>query len=535
MRPDRKILIFLTVLAIAILSGLYLLFNKLANKLETIIKEKEKIIIAIISIIIITILSISACLLKNYGRTLENVERKKDWDLKIVYGYVYSYINNSKFETDEEKNYIDYIKMYNNANGAIITLIPIYKVFKLFGNNDVLLPGIVQNVIFIYISLIGIYLIARKLYDKSKAIFILLFSIFIVSPIYLYASIFYSDTLSIPFIIFNTVIYVYFRNDEKKMNIGIILISILTFIGYLIKATAIFISLAIIIDMIIHYKSKSISKILIFLCCFIIQLVIYKNLIVPKVFDFDIEENKMPFTHFIMMGLKQKYKYYWEEGEHRYLVYGVWDVEDVFLTTFSTDKYIDIKFDDYGESEYFTMLSNSPNSYDQKKKINIDEIKNRLKEYGFTGLIKFLYKKANETWADGTCYVSTKLNRGYIYENPLGELVRTEGKNFKLYFYFALSMHLAMIFFIVLGSLDSIFRNTNEEIWFIKLAILMLMALLIIWETRSRYILNYLLLLYINVIPGFDFTLRNIKKRKLSSKHRQDTINPHKVIENKEN
>ena len=96
-------------------------------------------------------------------------------------------------------------------------------------------------------------------------------------------------------------------------------------------------------------------------------------------------------------------------------------------------------------------------------------------------------------------------------------------------------MHLAMIFFIVLGSLDSIFRNTNEEIWFIKLAILMLMALLIIWETRSRYILNYLLLLYINVIPGFDFTLRNIKKRKLSSKHRQDTINPHKVIENKEN
>jgi len=493
MRIDTLWMISGTLFACAFVIASYLIYIKIIEK-KDISKKKEVIFIILISLIFIFILSVIGFCLMSDGTG------KNDWDLKIIHDYVYSYANNIE-PLHESRNYI---KTYSNCNGAIFLLFPIYKIFAIIGIKNKLLPGIIFNIICIYILLLCIYFIIKKLYDTKKALFMFTSSILLIS-VFLYAPIFYTDTLSMPFIMLQILIYVHNKDKIKK---SFIFFPLLAAIGFIVKPTTIFITIAIGLDLIISGK-KNIKYLIMCISEFLIIWLIYANLIVSFLFPTN-AENKTPFNHFLMMGLYERPKAEYEEGENDHNVYGAFTYEDVIYTNFGTlDKdsvilpYGKYMKEVYGDYYHYTLLTFSNISYKDKMALNFDMIKSRLSEYNVFTYIRFLYNKTIQTWADGSFYVSAKLSRGCIYENILGELFRVHGKYFEVYYYISHFIYMAILFLIVIGGYSDIKKGDNKKI-FIKVSLLFLFILLLFWETRSRYILNYVPALYLLAMPGYE-------------------------------
>lgn len=508
---DRVPMAFLligTSICLILISFAYFYYQKkLINKK---IKHSLEIkLIIVISSILLIVLLLFGILLRNFGDEDMDHWNYGEWDLRIVVGYVNTYVDGQSFDSLKTHEYVDYTKLYHNIDGVVGLLIPVYKVFRLFGCRDFLIPGIITNVLMIFLSILLEYYIIRKLYDNKRSIFFLGLTI-LFSPLFLYASIFYSDTLSIPFILGIISLYLYSQKNHSKPKslLLYILIGVLTALGCLIKMTVLLITIAIFIDLFLSKKEKlSLFLIPVFS---ILTLFLIKNIYIRAIFPFERESSQIPSTHFIMMGLKEKQKSDFDSGVSPLTVYGVFDIYDVHYTLFEKENY-----QCWITNGYYSEMNRSTISYKKKQKNNIQKIKMRLEEKNFFEWVQFFSFKHIQTWADGSFYAPAKLEIGYQDRNILGEFVRLDGKYFYFYYYLSHFIHMSLIVLIFFGAIASI-KEGHSKLRFIKLSICMLMGLLLIWETRSRYIVNYILVLYILILPGLDFLFtkyQHIKKQ----------------------
>ena len=146
-------------------------------------------------------------------------------------------------------------------------------------------------------------------------------------------------------------------------------------------------------------------------------------------------------------------------------------------------------------------------SFESKKeaqKANIQEIKNRLREYGAKGYLEFLTRKIKFTWNDGTYYSVNKLSREPLENNIIEEHVVGE-KNHP-FIYFSQMSHLALITLIFISSLAAFKKkNSYRFMQCTQIAIFGVFLFLIIWETRSRYLVCILPLMMFSAIGGLDY------------------------------
>ena len=192
-------------------------------------------------------------------------------------------------------------------------------------------------------------------------------------------------------------------------------------------------------------------------------------------------------------------------------VYGVWNYEDFYYTTDTSDFMIP------GSSFLsFYNLVHTDLTYEQMNDRCKKRISKRLKEKGVMGTIKFEYKKLIQTWGDGTYYVPTKLSRYPIEnDNSLAKFVRLNGIYFDKYNNFSHGVHVIMLSFIFISTLINIkskknydfneSKYSNYKMNILRVAIFGLIILLELWETRSRYLVHYILVLLILCIPALDF------------------------------
>ena len=454
----------LIICSLCILFALYLFFIKKINDLSF----KKLIIINIILFIVILIIQIIVA---------KQLSVNPSWDFRYI-------SSNAKIialsQYCEDLNY--YYTYYPNNLGSTIFLSLIYKFAIKIGISldNYLVIGIIVNIVIINISMLLSCMLLWLFNGKTVATSFSFFIIFI-TPIYMYTPIFYTDTLSMIYPILLFLLYYLYRNKNKNIYLflGVIFIAF----GILIKANVAISLIGLFIYVFLTSRPKEYFKFILIAIVSITLVNTIFSLYLRNRYDFDIENKGFPATHWVMMGLSG---------------HGGYNQEDVELTLYTNP--------------------------DERMRMNLYVIKSRLLDYGMSGIINHLDEKVKFTWTDGTLYAPDKLRRDPIYpENKLAQYIYGEKNN--QYLYLSQASFVILILGILLSSIKSLKnKNTIDIQNLFNITIFGVFLFLLIWETRSRYLVCFLPVMMMSSTIGVDYLYNIIftKVKLIASKKRDD-------------
>ena len=417
--------LFVLLLSITYLVLLYKL-SKLIKRLQKNDGNLIAVLLSIIGFCALFIFSYNFCVLPNRDLNTIVIDAKNLVDTNYI-------INN------------DYYSIYSNQVGVLLTLKYIFKLADILHIDRNIFACLISS-LSISISMFFTYLCIKKVSTKSVALTLLIFLIF--NPLfYLLVSFYYSDIYIMP--IMSILTYILLNINDDKLNIKkiilLIVVGILSYIGYKIRAVALFILIAYYVMMILKGKIKILLKYTIF---FIIGILIGYSAchIIEKNNNVKCDKNiKFPATHWVMMGLNEEKN-------------GRWNLNDYELT-------------------------NSKNGYNSKIKYNKKEIVKRVKENGIIGNLSLQSAKLKINWAYGDgayssyYYSITKYNRLYEY-------IRGHNRIFLAYF---LQLNRVVLFMIISISLLFEIIKKDEHYNFIIIFITGSLLFYSLWEVFFRY------------------------------------------------
>lgn len=450
---------FLKLLCILVAILLAYIFLKFIKKLDK-INNKKIIIFFYISIIILELLSILFLRIK-----LDN------GDLSMLYGSASRIVNGGVKLLDE--NRINYFNIFPFQMFTLFFFEIIIKIANLL-RIDYSLFFTIINASFILLSIIFIDLIVKNKFGENYRKYVLFLSTIFV-PIYLFVPIFYTDTLSMPFGIGAYYFYLLMgktKNNKSKI-IYLVLMTLLLGIGANFKITVLIVLIAIIIEILCNEeKAKKFGYVfaMIILTLFMYKIVSFVSL---KLNPLKIDNNKaIPYSHWVMMGLNQDDK-----------SYGGYYAEDYKITL-------------------------SEKNVNNMKKKNLEVISERLKNKKIFGYANFLIHKLEVTWMDGAFVAPYKYKVYGLNNNAVYNIVNPNGKYFKLFLLIVQTIH----YFISILFIYSLFVQIRKK-EYINISILYIilgtLIFFMFWETRSRYILNNFMFMFIEIIQLINFKLNN--------------------------
>lgn len=451
---NNPLIIIISTLLWSVL--LYISFKKI-NKSKEISNKKKNIILACFFIIFFCIQLIVA----------KQLQVVPSWDFGNNFYAAKSFAINGDL-------YLNYV--YPNNYFLTFCLAIVYKISSIFGYFNFEILSIIINIIFIDLSIFLIYLIIQKLIGTNYALFATFMCLFI-SPFLLYTPIFYTDTLSmfVPALMFYIFININKNNSKKKNIILLICLGIITFIGYKLKGSTFVTIIAIFIIWLFQNSlaKEKIIKILIPTLSIIVLMISYNialNIALPNLDRY--EEHNLPITHYLMMGMN-------DDG----LVYGGFSQNDFENTNKQSDKIT----------------------------YNLQVINKRFAERKVLGNIKFYAIKTLDTWTDGTYFAPEKLRRKPVKSSLLHNFVLQNGKYFNVCFNFYTGIVLAMYIFMFISCAIDLKSKTNllDNKTLLRCTILGIWLFLLIWETRSRYLVDFVPVMIILTILSLYSIINN--------------------------
>ena len=358
-----------------------------------------------------------------------------------------------------------------------------YKLANLIGFYNYDLIGTMFNMFCIDLAAVFTFLTVKKAFNSyNKGIFALI--IFTtISPIFIYTCIYYTDTLSMFFAPLMIYVFLFIKNEENiKKNIAFsLLLGAITVIGMMLKMTVIIVLIAIIIRLIFSstnamHKIITIFSIIVIMIC----MLLCKSFVTKKLYErYDInKEEQIPYTHWVMMGLKGN---------------GGYNEEDFQYTkSFKTKE--------------------------EKTTANIAEIQNRISNIVETKNFKFIMNKFLYVWGDGTYFCLNKVV--YKFGDTKTALIHFQDSwKVKTYLNLAQIRHISMLLLILISYFIFIKRKNGDnkkDVEIIsKLIIMGMVTFFMIWEARSRYLVNFIPILIICEIYGIDNIINKFELRKI--------------------
>lgn len=340
-----------------------------------------------------------------------------------------------------------------------------FKLVSIF-TRPTILSGIILNIMMINATFVLFVVFIRKAFSNKAAI-LSVFVWILFLPFWLYIPIFYTDTFSLPFMMGAILLAyqlihtdVYLTESKYSIVIGIILCT-----GMLLKTSVAILFIGILI-FIVFFKSWKHSVV----CCSLVAvgfLFVYGSFHLwssnTSMVDLTDSENlKKPYTHYLMMGL---------EG------HGGWNKDDTSYT-----------MNIYGAK--------------QKKEANWDRINARLSNYGPSGYIHFLYKKAAWTWGDGTYYACCKLSRKPLHSSKLHDYVLSTGTHYNEFKQVCDGYQMLLLLLTLVSAGHCLLKKDFNILFLLQVTLFGICIFLLLWETRSRYLLNFVPLLLVTSIDG---------------------------------
>lgn len=354
-------------------------------------------------------------------------------------------------------NYTEYFQIFPHNLGGTLLLSYLFKLGSVFGYYDYYVMGVALNILCVNIGFFLAFLICTAL-KGHKAGFLALWLCLGCLPIYFYIPIFYTDLFSLPFI--PLLYYLYLRSQDsssfKQLIFPFSLIGVICAVGSLIKFTVVIIVIAIIVDILIR---KKIARYIVPIFCALLTYKavvtafnthIYKSILNEQA----VENTRVPYTHWIMMGL---------EGNGAY----------------------------NGSDYQYTYSFTNPK---QRVEANLAMIKTRLQHYGFWGYLEFATRKEVFSFGSGMYGAYEILDDNPLQQSSLHDFVIETGKYFFVFKNTAQAYHV-FLFVLIIFSLfyDLFFKSPTISPSFLpRLAMSGMFAFLLLWEACSRYIINYI-------------------------------------------
>lgn len=146
----------------------------------------------------------------------------------------------------------------------------------------------------------------------------------------------------------------------------------------------------------------------------------------------------------------------------------------------------------------------SVDGYDNKVKVGKQLLKEKIEYYDSNTFLKHLNDKLKNTWSDGTYFSKDKLRRQPVAPDNIIYKTIFQNEN-NIYKYIPQVMHLSMLIFITINSINILINKKFSSKDFILIIMMFgLMIFLLFWETRSRYLITLLPLMMILQINGID-------------------------------
>jgi hypothetical protein len=264
-------------------------------------------------------------------------------------------------------------------------------------------------------------------------------------------------------------LYFYLVSRDKG-NIGksmfIFLAALIGVFGMIIKPTAAILFVAIFIHMLLTERLSSLLKQTGILAIVIFGgLQLYGEVVdMSKIVPIPYKQAGYPYTHWIMMGLKEPYGFY--------------------------------NYDDVIYTESFQTK-------DKRKEANLKIIKQRINDYEAKGIFQLFSTKNLFIWGDGTYFAPIKLNRGVPEYTTYHKYILPLGKNENdLYIYFCQIVNISLILLLLASGVHHLIRPGITMIIICSLALFGIGIFLLVWEARSRYLIQFAPLIVLCSMDG---------------------------------
>lgn len=365
-------------------------------------------------------------------------------------------------------NYRDYFHIFPHNLGATSLLGLLFSIGKALGVEDLYWLGTIYNVVSLTLGSVLVYGIGRELKDVKHGLLALWFMATCL-PLQFYTPVFYTDTLSLPFVA--GVYYGYLRLLKqqifyRRLVLGIC-IGVLCALGALIKFSVAIVGVAVLADLLIRGKLwRQRYSVVAALIIFFVLLNSFTHYRDTHLLDERYSDLKrVPYTHWVMMGLKDNGAY--NSGDYGY--------------TYSYP------------------------TYEQRVAASLTLIEKRLADYGFWGYLAFLDRKQQLNFGSGIYGVHEMIDDNPLRRNGLHEFALDGGRYFDYYKILAQGHHILLFLLIIAGLwFDALTRNKQAAtIFAARIAVLGIYLFLLLWEANSRYIINFIPLFVVCAIYSF--------------------------------
>jgi len=393
------------------------------------------------------------------------------WDMEAIFegGRLWVLTGHLDNDTVFHGTYHRYFAMFSNQWGGLVLFRNIFWVYDLFGGTDFHRPALYWNVFMVQAMVFALYSAARRVHGLQAGLFVLCF-LCIFLPFHFFGAVYYTDTLSLPFVAIAFALYLRGRDEESLRNrlLFFAACGLVIAVGALIKATALVVVIAITIDHLLVAKKEGLHRRFISIgVAGIIFVMVFggfnmymsRRVICPEMTD----RHRIPRMHWAMMGL---------HGEGHY------NPQD---------------FD-------FTM---SIPDLATRQSATASEFNRRLRDLGVTGLASLYAAKFSINFGDGTYEMHRILHSQPVNITRLHELTLSQGPHFNGYMHIASGFTSALLLLMLAGAVHAIRKNDGLLCTAVPwLSYFGLALLLTFWEAGGRLAMNHFPLLVIGAILG---------------------------------
>lgn len=392
------------------------------------------------------LLAVYGVLLAAFGLLMQ-VNYYPNWDFPAVFGEAYAFVTTGAPPGE-------YFTYYANNAPLYCVYVGWFFLLRAVGVSDLMSGLVLLNCACILLALYWMYRIAARLWDEKRALLVLC-AAFCYPAFLLYAPIAYTDTLTLPLVTGAALLWLRARDaaaegDAARARRRALAAFALAALGAVLKISAAILTIAFVLDLLFAWRGRARWITLAASAACFAALLLGGNTLARSVLP-EYDEDPVPFTHWIMMGL---------HGDG-----GYWD----------PDYQLTLQYDTYEARAAFTR----------------QEIARRVREMGAAGLARHCGNKLSYIFSDGTCFAPRKLDIGPKYPNPLHQWIIRGGKYAGILYYAADSLQLCLLALCAWGGLLAA-RRGETRLTFLRVAWFGLGLFLLIWEARSRYLINFL-------------------------------------------
>lgn len=381
-----------------------------------------------------------------------------DWDYTLVFQEAEARVLHGTPPTDYFGNFPNNVPFY-------WLLVGFFGILHFFGVTTFMQPLVLLNMLCIDVSLLMMYGIAKRILGKKWACMVLILGM--ISPaLLLYVPIAYTDTLTLPFVCGAAYLWLLAREcfqkeKVRKMALYAGLAGVVTALGAVLKVSVAILFIAFVLDALLFWGGRHRwMPLAVGVACFAVVLLGGNQLAQAAMPEYDLV--KIPYTHWIMMGLHGDGSYY--------------------------------------DPDYKLTLSYP--TYEERVAFHKQEIGRRLQEMGPLGFLDHCREKLAFMISDGTYFAPSKLNRAAAKPSIWHEFVVPGGKYAGILYYCADALQICLLLSCAVGSWRAA-RGGNHRLTVYRVAWFGLVLFLLLWENRSRYLVNFIPLFLLCAGSGF--------------------------------